>query len=247
MVPPNVRGGGSDGVDGGILGRGWTPPSGVRATILVGLGLLLIVNPLVGGLPDAIGLDGDVEYAAAEIEPSGGGFELSWVGDRDRSVAGLLEGRGGLTLVDCYPDFVPGRACALESGLIDGPVGVDEEPPEWGGYTYHGRLYERTTAAGPGNVTLALRPVPARAVLANVSAPLENAPEPVRRAVEEGSVRVDPPVRSTGLVLKRDGSYHVVLPVGSEPREEPPDTIYTAASTALGVLLVGRGMRAGLE
>jgi hypothetical protein len=247
MVPPDGGESGSDDPDGGLLGRGWTPSAQVRASVLVGVGLLLIVNPLVGGLPDAVGLDDDVEYAAAEIEPSGGDLELSWIDDRDRSVVGLLDVRGGLTLLDCYPDLVPGRACALESTLVDGPVAVDRAPPEWGGYTYHGRLYERTTAAGPGNVTLALRPVSAAVVLSNVSAPLDNAPEPVRRAVEAGSVRVDPPLRSTGLALEQDGSYYVVLPVESEPRAEPPRPVYTAASTAIGVVLVGRGMRTDRE
>jgi hypothetical protein len=233
----------SDGADGGRLGRGWVPSPQVRATVLVVVGLLFVLNPLVGGLPDAVGLGEETEYAAAELAPAGGDLSLSWVEARERSVRGVLAVSGGPTLLDCYPGLVDSEACALESTLVDEPVGVEEVPPGWGGYTYHGRLYERTATGPAGNVTLGLRPVAARAVLANVSAPLDRAPDPVARAVAAGSVSADPPLRSTGLVLERDGSYYLVLPLDGEGREEPPGPVYTAASTALGVVLVQRGRR----
>jgi len=237
MVPED------DGHGNGLLGRGWSPSPRVRATALVVVGLLVILNPLVGGLPDAVGLTGTAEYAAAEITPEGGDLSLAWVEERERSVRGVLDVSGGLTLLDCFPGFVTSRACGLESSLTDRSVTVPEEPVGWSGYTYHDRLYERTVGPGSGGVTLSLRPVSARTVLANISAPAANAPDAVRRAVETGSVRADAPLDSTGLVLERSGSYYVVLPTESEPRPEPAGPVYTAASTAVGLLLVQRGRR----
>ena len=153
MVP------GSDDASRDILGRGWTPPRRLRAGVLILVGLLFVVNPLVGGLPDAVGLTGNAEYAAAEITPDGGDLSVSWVEDRDRSVRGVLDTRGGVTLLDCYPGTVASERCALESALVDGPVTVGSEPPGWSGYTYHGRLYERTVESRSGNVTLGLTEV----------------------------------------------------------------------------------------
>lgn len=237
MVPED------DGGDSGLLGRGWTPSPRVRGTALVVVGLLVISNPLVGGLPDAVGLTGTAEYAAAEITPDGGDLSFAWVEERDQSVRGVLDIHGGLTLLDCFPGFVVSRACGLESSLTDRSVTVPQEPVGWDGYTYHDRLYERTVSSGSGGGALSLRPVSARTVLENISAPLANAPDAVRRAVGTGSVRADAPLDSTGLVLERSGSYYVVLPTESEPRPEPPGPVYTAASTVVGLLLVQRGRR----
>ena len=222
---------------------GWAPSLRVRAAVFLVVGVLLVLNPLVGGLPDAAGLTGDAEYAAAEISPDGGEFSLSWVDERDRSVRGVLASRGGLTLLDCYPRVVASERCALESALVDGPVTVESEPAGWGGYTYHGRLYDQTVTSRTGNVTLAVRPASATAVLSNVSAPASNAPDGVRRAIETGTVSADPGLDSTGLVIERDGAYYVVVQTDGPRRDEPAGPVYTAASVLVGAGLLRAGKR----
>jgi hypothetical protein len=234
----------SDGEGGpGVLRRGWAPSLRVRAAVLLLVGVLLVLNPLVGGLPDAVGLTGNAEYAAAEITPDGGEFSLSWVGEHDRSVRGVLASRGGLTLLDCYPGVLTSERCALESALVDGPVTVESEPTGWGGYTYHGRFYEQTVTARTANVTLALRPASAAAVLSNVSAPASNAPDGVRRAIETGTVSADPGLDSTGLVVERDGAYYVVVQTDGPRRDEPAGPVYTAASVLVGAGFIRAGKR----
>lgn len=226
----------------GLLGHGWTPSPRLRATFFLVIGVTLVLHPLVGGLPDAVGLDSGTTYRAAEITPDGGDIRFEWLDGRGGSVRGQLYVYGDLTLIDCLADRND-EYCALESSLTDDTATVDLEPTLWGGYTYHDRFYERVVRErGPG-VTLGLRPVPAETVLEEVSIPARDWPEPVRRAVETGRVTVDGPVSSTGAVLSRDGNYYLVLPTTPVDRDEPAGPVYTAAFTAAGLALLRRGRR----
>jgi hypothetical protein len=244
MVPEVGGGSDSDGASGGsLLGRGWAPGPRTRGAFFLAVGLLLIAQPLVGGIPDALGLTGNTDYAAIEITPDGGEIDMAWVGERDRSPVTAVADNGGFTLLDCYSRLVESRECALESGLANGTVTVAREPPGWSGYTYHGRVYGRVTLGGGENVTLGLRPVQAREALADISIPARDWPDGIRRAVEEGSVTVDPPLRSAGAVLERDGQFYTVVPTEFTRRDEPAGPAYTAALAIAGVLSIQRGWR----
>ncbi|MFB6255131.1 MAG: hypothetical protein ABEH58_00105, partial [Haloplanus sp.] len=124
----------------------------------------------------------------------------------------------------------------------NGSVAVASEPPGWGGFTYHGRVYRRVRV-GSGSVTLGLRPVPAGDALAEISIPARDWPAAIERAVTEGSVSVDPPLRSAGAVLERDGQFYAVVPTEFPNRDEPAGPVYTATLTVAGLLLVQRGRR----
>ena len=231
----------SDATD--FLGRGWAPSARLRATVFIVVGLLLVLHPLVGGLPDAVGLTGTAEYSAAEITPKGGDVDVRWLADRQRSVAGELYEHGGLVLIDCLPADLDPRDCALEATLIDRPASADLEPGAWSGYTYHGRFYERVAEETGGTVTLSLRPVAAETALGNVSVPATDWSETIHQAVEEGTVRAEPPLANTGVVLEDAGRYYVVVPTSDVPRDEPAGPLYTAAFTLVGLALVQRGRR----
>jgi hypothetical protein len=233
---------GSDG-ETDLLGRGWSPSRRVSATVLVVVGVLLMLHPLVGGLPDAAGLTGDVEYSAAEISPEGGDIEFRWLADVDRSVISLLYEHGGLALVDCLPEGGDRTDCALESDLTDSTATVDLSPSLWSGYTYHGRFYERVVADRGENVTVGLRPVEAETVLSNVSIPGRDWPDRVRRAVDDGRMTAASRLSSTGAVLSRDGRYYVVVPTSPVPDDERTGPLYTAFFTIVGLSLAHSGWK----
>ena len=65
----------------------------------------------------------------------------------------------------------------------------------------------------------------------------------VRRAVETGSVRVDPPFAYAREVLRSDGGYHVLVASERPPGDDGQHPVTTTLSAALGVLLVQRGRR----
>jgi len=249
MVPDSEgSGGGSD-----LLGRGWTPSRRTRAFALVGVGSLLVVHALVGGLPAALGLTGTVEYHALSVEAGPDGDRLLFSGGGDgRSGASDIAARGGLRDVDCYLDVTArdSTECTLERPLVEADLTLtdDDAPEAWRGYTYHGRFYERVSERTNGTVTLDLQPVPAGDVLADVAVPVGSVPEvsggdAVRRAVETGSVRVDPPFAYAREVLRHDGEYYVLVADEQAPDDDGQHPVTTTVSAALGVLLVQRGRR----
>ena len=238
MVSPDAE----DTRSGGRLARGWSPSRRSVALLAVLLGLVLVANPLVGGVFDAAGLRGDVEYAAVELEPTGQHLELTSVGDPPRSPSGLLATSDGLDGVDCYPGTFPARACTVESGLTDQELTGVSEPLTWEGYTYQDGFYRRTVVErGADGVTLGLEPVPAAAVLANVSIDAASWSGSVRQAVDRGSVTVDPPLAQAGAVLERNGDFFVVVPAEQVPKDEPAGPVYTAVFTLLGAAFVQYG------
>ncbi|MEF8886267.1 MAG: hypothetical protein V5A30_00560 [Haloarculaceae archaeon] len=246
MVPDSDSGSSS-----GLLGRGWTPSRRVRAFAFVGVGLLLVVHAAVGGLPAALGLTGTVEYHALSVETDPDGDRLLFSGGVDgRPGTSDLAVQGGLRDVDCYLDVAArgSTTCALERPLLEAnrTLPDDEAPDDWRGYTYHGRFYERVSNRSNDSVTLGLQPVPAGEVLADVAVPVESIPDvsggdAVRRAVETGSVRVDPPFAYAREVLRHDGGYYVVVAEESPPEDEAQHPVTTTLSAALGVLLIQRG------
>jgi hypothetical protein len=230
---------------GGRLARGWVPSERLRAGVVLAVGLLLVVHPLVGGLPDALGLTGELRYTAYEVTPDGDGFDyrpLANTSGEPRSATGRLYAMGGLTLVDCYPPAVS-RACELEAAVTDRRLSVDDEPADWGGYTYHDGLYEQVSARQNGSVALSLRPVSARTVLANISVPASAWSAPLRQAVDTGRVTSDPRLPLAGAMLVRDDSYYIVLPARGEPVEEPMGPGTAAVSAGTGALLLLWGVR----
>lgn len=248
MVPDSD----SDSGSSGLLGRGWTPSRRVRAVAFVGVGLLLVVHAAVGGLPAVLGLTGTVEYHALSVEADPDGDRLLFSGGVDgRPGTSELAVRGGLRDVDCYLDVGArgSTACALERPLVAADLTVpDDAPEDWRGYTYHGQFYERVSNRTNGTVTLGLRPVPADDVLADVAVPVESVPDvsggdAVRRAVETGSVRVDPPFAYAREVLRGDGEYYVLVAGEQPPEDDEHHPVTTTLSAALGVLLVQRGYR----
>jgi hypothetical protein len=248
MVPDSDGGSDSD-----LLGRGWTPSQRTRAAAFVGIGLLLVAHALVGGLPAALGLTGTVEYHALSVEADPDGDRLLFSGGVEgRPGASDLAVRGGLRDVDCYLDVVArgSTACALERPLVEGNLTLpdDDTPEDWRGYTYHGRFYERVSARANGTATIGLRPVPAEEVLADVAVPVGSIPgasggDAVRKAVETGSVRVDPPFAYAREVLQREGSYYVLVAGEPPPEDDGQLPVTTTLSAAVGVLLVQRGRR----
>lgn len=246
MVPDSDSGRG-----GGFLGRGWTPSRRTRAFAFVGVGLLLVAHAAVGGLPAALGLTGTVEYHALSVEADSDGDRLLFSGGVEgRPGTADIAVRGGLRDVDCYLDVAArgSTECALERPLVEANLTLpdDDAPEDWRGYTYHGQFYERVSGRSNGTVTLGLRPVPAEEVLADIAVPVGSIPDvsggdAVRRAVETGSVRVDPPFAYAREVLRSEGEYYVVVAEKSPPEEEGQHPVMTTLSAALGILLVQRG------
>ncbi|WP_159898956.1 hypothetical protein [Salinirussus salinus] len=249
MVPDSE----DSGSESDLLGRGWTPSRRTRALVFVGVGLLLVVHAAVGGLPAALGLTGTVEYHALSVEADPDGDRLLFSGGVDgRPGTSDLAVRGGLRDVDCYLDVAVrgSAACALERPLVEADLTLpdDDAPEDWRGYTYHGRFYERVSERTNGTVTLGLRPVPAGDVLADAAVPVESVPEvsggdAVRRAVETGSVRVDPPFAYAREVLRSDGGYYVLVAEDFPSEDDGQHPVTTTLSAALGVLLLQRGRR----
>lgn len=237
----------------GLLGRGWTPSRRVRAVAFVGVGLLLVVHAAAGGLPATLGLTGTVEYHALSVEADPDGDRLLFSGGVDgRPGTSDLAVRGGLRDVDCYLDVAArgSTACVLERPLVEANLTTpdDDVPEDWRGYTYHGRFYERVSERANDTVTLGLRPVTAEDVLADVAVPVESIPEvsggdAVRRAVETGSVRVDPPFAYAREILRGDGGYYVLVASERPPEDDGQHPVTTTLSAVLGVLLVQRGRR----
>lgn len=251
MVPESDGNTGSDGGGGGVggfLGRGWRPSRRVRALVFVGVGLLLLVNPLVGGLSDAVGLTGSAQYTAVEVVPGEDGERFSYPGDPvDGQLPDTLVANGGsVEGVDCYDEF-GSVECTLERELIDGNLTVESGVGGWYGYTHHGRFYERVSRESGESVTLALRPVAASAVLANVSTPVGNYTDgrrsTVRTAVESGTTWTDPTALLAGDVVEYDGVYYVIAQTDGPRQDEPPGPVYSVASAVAGTLLVQRGWR----
>ncbi|MHB9287827.1 hypothetical protein ACKVMT_12410 [Halobacteriales archaeon Cl-PHB] len=227
-----------------ILARGWTPSRRVLSVLAVLLGLLLIANPLVGGLSDAAGLSGNVEYSAAEVTPDGDGLDVSWVDGSDRSVWPFLYGQDELQGIHCYPYGDESTECYLESALVEQNLTLGDVPVSYREYTYQDRFYERIEHHGESDeITLALRPVSARAVLDNVSIPAPEWSDAVRRAVDSGTVSMDPPLRQAGTILERGSTYYVVLSPEPVPEDEPAGPVYTAFCTLLGAGFVQYGRR----
>jgi hypothetical protein len=233
------------GADASGLGRGWAPSEGTRAFALLFVGALLVAHPLVGGLPDAVGLTGNAEYAAMELTPDGGEIETEWVEPRDDLRSAAIHNHGGFTLLDCVSKIEGSRECALESGLTNRSLAVSRDPDTWNWYTYHDRAYERVETTRNGTTVLALRPVPAREALSESAVPFRDWSDTVRRAVEEGSVTVDPPLTLAGAVLERGGNFYAVFPTEFVDADESAGPLYTAAFTAVGVVLIGRSIRLG--
>lgn len=241
----------SDSGNGGLLGRGWTPSRRTRALAFLAVGLLFVAHAAVGGLPAALGLTGTVEYHALSVEADPDGDRLLVSGGVDgRPGTSDIATQGGLRDVDCYLNVAARGAteCALERPLVEANITLtdDDAPEDWRGYTYHGRFYERISGRANGTVTLGLRPVPADAVLADVAVPVESVPgvsggDAVRRAVETGSVRVDPPFAYAREVLRDEGGYYVLVAGEQPPEDDGQHPVTTTLSAALGVLLVQRG------
>lgn len=229
---------------GGVLGRGWTPSARFRVFVLVAVGLVLVAHPLVGGLPDAAGLTGNVEYTAYEVSPDGAHLDYSELGDDDSNAPpGVLLRRVRQSPpIDCYPR-VDDRACTLEAALTDQRVTVPSATEDWRGYTYHGGFYERVVTPQNDSLVLSLRTVSAATVLANVSVPASDWSAPVRRAVETGTVATDPPLSLAGSILVRDGTYYVVLPEDGDQTDDSPGPVASVVSAGVGTLLVRRGVR----
>lgn len=242
----------SDSDGGDLLGRGWTPSRRFRALAFLAVGSLLVVHALVGGLPAALGLTGTVEYHALSVEADPDGDRLLFPGSGVDGRPGTsdLAIQGGLRDVDCYLDVAArgSTACALERPLVEANLTLadDDAPEDWRGYTYHGRFYERVSSSSGDNVTLGLRPVAAEEVLADVAVPVESVPEvsggdAVRRAVETGSVRVDPPFAYAREILRGDGDYYVLVADEQPPDDDGQQPVTTTLSAVLGALLVRRG------
>lgn len=211
------------------------------ATVLFLCGMLLICHPLVGGLPNLVGLTGTAEYEAVEIQPDGDGFALP-NGTSDRAREGVVYG-DTFDRIDCFPWF-EGRECYLEGELLDHELIVEDDPAHWDGYTHHGRFYERVTRDTGNGQALALRPVSARTVLGNISTPERDWSQEEETAVETGSVSVRPPLRSAGGVLERNGSFYVVVHTdGPAEAPQPPGRFETTLSVLLGVLSIQAAFR----
>jgi hypothetical protein len=237
MVPGSPTGDAAS----GWLARGWVPSPRLRAAVLVAVGLLLVAHALVGGLPAALGLSAGVDYHAVEVTPAGDDLAFEPVGDEAPSVGAGFARTGGPTLLDCYP-FGSDATCVLETQLTDAALTVDAPPEVWHGYTHHDRFYERVATDRGDAVELALRPLPARAVLANVSVPAREWSAPIRTAVEAGRVAADPSLPLAGAVLERAGSFYVVFPASSAGADESTGAVGRVLTGMLGVLVARRGV-----
>jgi hypothetical protein len=138
------------------------------------------------------------------------------------------------------------RTCAFEQSVADdGPVtvsGYDRLGIRVGYVELDGGYYHRTVAESNGSVTLALEPLPAEAVLANVSSNGVAGADPERiqssqvavRAVATGdSVRsLQPPSDvAVGSVYRYDGGYYAAFVSDSDPVDASvPDPVRLLAS-----------------
>lgn len=86
----------------------------------------------------------------------------------------------------------------------------------------------------------------ARTVLSNVSIPERRWSGQMETAVDTGSVSAQPPLRSAGSVLERDGNFYVVVhESGPTEPPQPPGRYQTALSVVLGVLSIQAAFRLG--
>lgn len=223
------------------LFRGWAPSRRLKSFLLVSVGVILVVHPLVGGLPSALGLTGTIQYTAVEVQPDGSRLSFAGPSQAEYTAEAALGGESPLQ-IDCYPNGVSER-CVMESQLTDGNLTVSTEPRGWRGFSYHGHFYRQVSTRDNETVTLGLQPVTARTVLANLSVPPTDWSQPIRTAVETGNVSVAHEPTLTGVVLSRNGSYYVVVPTSENSSDMPPHGLHATLSTILGVLLIQRGKR----
>ncbi len=222
------------------LFRGWSPSHRFKALVFLSLGSILVLHPLVGGLPSALGLTGTVQYTAVEVQPERDALSFSGPDRAAHRAEGAIGGQSGLQ-IDCYPIGVSDR-CALESQLTAGNLTVPTGPDNWRGYSYHGEFYKQVSTENQENTTLALQPVPARAVLANLSVSTRHWSAPLTTAVETGNVTVRSELQHAERLLARNGSYYVVVPMSDRSRDTSPGGLSATISTVLGVLSFQRGI-----
>ncbi|SEP26179.1 hypothetical protein SAMN05216388_10575 [Halorientalis persicus] len=232
-----------DGVD--LLLRGWRPSQRLRTILFLSIGVVLILHPLVGGIPHALGLTGTVQYTTVEVQPESNQFVFS---GPDRAAFRAEEALGGTGAlhIDCYPNGLS-EQCALESQLTEQNVTVQREPQGWRGYTYHEQFYKKVTAEENETIELGLEPVTPHAVLSNMSVPADKWPQPIQTAVQTGNVTVTEEPSFTGVVLSQNGSYYMVVSMGPFDSHEPPQGLAATVSTILGVLSIQYGRRQSLK
>ena len=183
---------------------------------------------------ELVPLGDDIGYDPA-VDPNHASYENDLSGVGCESVFGQRTDRD-----------VSERTCAFEQSVADeGPVtvgGFDRPGIGIGYLELDDGYYHRTVEGGNGSVTLALEPLSAEAVLANVSSDGVTGPDPerIRRSqVAARAVVTGEPVQSVqspgdvavGSVYRYDGGYYAAFVTGSDTVDSPvPDPVRLLAS-----------------
>lgn len=191
-----------------MLARGWTPSERTRTVFTVGLGLLLVFNP-VYLVP--LGVGGPAySYEAVPVEMQGSSFSLEPDG---ALTVGPIDG------LDCHM-FDGGRRCYFDQLLYEqGNQTVSER--------FHGdyagsedeyvvvdlKVYRRThERVNDSAYTFGLVRVPAETALRDVSVPVEQAPAPIRTAVRTGDARTH--TEFENQFVRANGDYYLFTKQG---------------------------------
>jgi len=186
-----------------MLARGWTPSERTSTVVTVGLGLLLVFNP-VYLVP--LGVGGPAySYEAVPVETYDNWFSLEPDG---ALTVGAIDG------VDCYM-FDGGRRCYFDQLLYEQGNQIVSERV-YGGYAepddkyvvINSTIYRRThQRVNDSAITFGLASVPAEIALRDVSVPVEQAPAPIRNAVETGDTTTH--TEFENQFVRADGRYYL--------------------------------------
>ncbi|GGN93052.1 MULTISPECIES: hypothetical protein [Haloarcula] len=187
-----------------MLYRGWSPSERQRAVVSLGLGLLLVLNPL---FVYTLGLgEPTYEYRAVEVTPVGDSVEFE---TRPHPAYRMQPVRG----VDCVR-LRGSYSCYLSESLAKrGRATVNVTRYETTPRARYVRLddgfYRRSATEHGEAVTLSLERVSAATVLDTVSSSFEYVSPPVAAAIEDGTARSH--VEEDGAkFVEADGRYYYV-------------------------------------
>lgn len=227
----------------------WRPSSRTRRLVAVGLGLLLIFNPLYLA-PLGIGAP-QYEYRAVEVVPTESGLQFASEPPDIARVDGI----------DCYRELEPNPDCWFQQSFTDGQnytVTAPRAPQDaWESYTYlDGTFYARSfSVRSPGGngtqVSWQFRPVDPETMLANVGVDV-GLRDAYRRAVDRGRLRTAEPLRyeeftgtktdeATGLIVTTDAGYYLLGLEEYRPGVENR-WLYSALGVVVGVLCLWHGL-----
>jgi hypothetical protein len=226
----------------------WQPSPRTRSLVIVGLGLLLIFNPLYLA-PLGIGSP-QYEYRAVEVVPTESGLQFASEPPDITRVDGI----------DCYRELDPVLDCWFQQSFTDGQnytvTAPDARQDTWKSYTYlNGTFYARSfrVSSSGGNdtqVSWQFRPIDPETMLANVGINV-SVRDVYRRAVERGQIQTTEPLHyeeftggntdeATGRFIKTDNGYYML---GFEEYHPGVENrwLYSAIGVVIGVLCLWHG------